>query len=511
MKEKLLPIKLPPGLFKQGTQYQAKGRWYEADHVRFFESTIRPIGGYRRLLGFDGAPIGILTGCPRAMFAYRGNAGEVRVVIGTSSKLYLLTEGGLADVTFGGGSLTGSCSGDFADGSGAYGDGDYGAGPYGGFSIASTIIDATTWTLDSFGDYFVAVHTDDGRLFVWEGDPGTPAIAAPNAPTANLGVVVTPERFVVVLGADGNPRRIAWADQETYDTWIASSSNTAGDLEIATPGFLMTGKRTRNQTLLFTTTDLHTLTYIGGDEIYAVQEAGTKCGLVGANAVAMVDSRAYWMGWRSFFMFDGRVSKLPSEVADYVFGDFNYLQRALVTATTIAEFNEVWWYYPSSGSDENDRVVVFNYVEGHWSTHTLARAAGVDREVTPQPIMVGNHDTDGLTGYGYLFEHEVQHSGKDVVPYIKSGPYELGEGDQVMRVQSVVPDEKTAGQLELFIESAFGPNEPVAQTETVTLSGSAPQPARITGRQLEFTFTEDVEADWRLGNFRVGVRPQGTR
>ena len=45
----LLPIKIPPGFYKNATQYQAKNRWYDGNLVRFSEGRLRPIGGWQRL------------------------------------------------------------------------------------------------------------------------------------------------------------------------------------------------------------------------------------------------------------------------------------------------------------------------------------------------------------------------------------------------------------------------------------------------------------------------------
>ena len=42
-----IPLKLPPGVFRNGTEYQAAGRWYDANLVRWYEGTLRPINGWR--------------------------------------------------------------------------------------------------------------------------------------------------------------------------------------------------------------------------------------------------------------------------------------------------------------------------------------------------------------------------------------------------------------------------------------------------------------------------------
>jgi len=43
-----IPLKLPPGIYRNGTQYQSAGRWYDANLVRWYDGTLRPIGGWRK-------------------------------------------------------------------------------------------------------------------------------------------------------------------------------------------------------------------------------------------------------------------------------------------------------------------------------------------------------------------------------------------------------------------------------------------------------------------------------
>ena len=45
----LLAIEIPPGFYRNATQYQAKNRWYDGNLVRFSEGRLWPIGGWQRL------------------------------------------------------------------------------------------------------------------------------------------------------------------------------------------------------------------------------------------------------------------------------------------------------------------------------------------------------------------------------------------------------------------------------------------------------------------------------
>jgi hypothetical protein len=514
MIEKIIPLDIPPGLYKNGTEYQARGRWYDANGIRFENGTIQPIGGWRQLTDSAGVEYAALSGCPRGAYSYLGDNGALRVLFGTSTKLYAITGGALVDITTASSFVSGSCGGSFADGSGEYGAGDYGAGPYGGLSLGSTLINADSWQIDNYGDYAVAVFSADGRLFLWDGDALTNADPVTGAPTNNKGVVVTPERFVMLLGAGGDPRLVQWADQEaplsSADDWTPTASNQAGDQPLATAGHLMAGRRTRRQTLIWSTVDVWTATYIGVDNrgvgnVYVFDQVGDNCGLMGPNAVAMAGTKAYWMGDGSFFEFDGYTQAIPCDVADYVFSDINRINKAIIHAQTISQRNEIWWFYPSRGSSFNNRYVVYNYREKHWTVGTLARESGVDKGASPAVIMV---DTNGI-----LWEQEVENGKRsDIITFLQSGPIEIMDGDRVVRVQHIIPDEAIKGQVRVVVRKRFYPNDAFTDTGSYFMTGSDPVDTRFTARQLSLRiFENEAGASWRIGRFRLGVLPQGRR
>lgn len=501
MREKLIPISPPAGLYRNGTKYQAKGRWYDANLVRFLSNTIRPVGGWRRMKDTSDANIAALTGAPRAMIAWRANSGVVRFGIGTHSKAYALIDGTVTDITPASGFTAGAQHGSFSGGTGTYGAGTYGGGVYGGGSLTLTLVDADTWQLDSFGDSLVGCLTSDGKILVWDGNVANDFAAAAGAPTSCRGVVVTPERFLVALGAGGDPRVVQWASQESTTDWTPSVTNSAGDFPLTTNGRLMAGRRTRRQTLLWTDTDLHTMTYIGGEAIYSFDQAGDNCGLLAPNAVAIAGTLAFWMSKSNFFVFDGFVKPIPCDVRDYVFTDINLVQRAKITALTISEFNEVWWFYPSASATEPDRYVVYNYAENHWSFGQLARAVGTDRGASSVPVM--------LTSDGLIYEHEVGDDRDAEVPYVESGPIELDDGDHLVRIQRIVADEQTLGDVEAELYVANYPTD----TEIVwgPFTVGTPTNLRATGRQIRLRLQQARETSWRVGVVRLGGMRVGRR
>lgn len=446
-----------------------------------------------------------LAGVPRAIIGWRGSDGNQTVAMGTNTKLYAHLEGSLHDITPSG-FTTGSVDAEYD--TGGYGDGVFGFGPFGVSDPAQTAFaPPAVFHLDTFGEYLVACSSpNDGKLYVWDRGVSSIAVEMSGAPTQNLGIVVTPERFVVALGAGGISRRVKWASQETTDTWTPDVSNTAGSLDVQSEGILVAGRRGKGETILWTTDDVHAMRYIGGTLVYAIERVGGKCGLPSPGAVTMVDDKAIWMGKGQFFLYDGYVQAIPCDVSDRVFSDINQNQIGKVVSLSISRFGEIWWFYPSANSTENDRYVVWNYRENHWTTGALVRTAGCDSGALEYPLLAASN--------GKLFEHErtFVHTDLDdstLTPYLESGPVEAGEGDQVLYISQILPDERTLGQVEL---SLYGSFEPMAnETLYGPFSINKNTDARMSARWVRLRLDQVVEEDWRVGVIRLNGKTAGSR
>jgi hypothetical protein len=342
------------------------------------------------------------------MHTWESNNGTRYVAAGSYNELFAVVSGGTAydiaptDLTAGSESASVNIG---------YGYGFYGSGTYGTpRPDTGNISPATTWSLDNWGEYLLACSTADGRILEWQLGTSSKAAVVANAPTNNLGVIVTEERFVFALGADGNPRKVAFSDREDNTTWTPAATNEAGDIELQTSGQIETAIRTRGQTLILTDVDAHTARYIGPPYVYSFQRVGTSCGTISRRAAADVDMGVFWMGNGGFFRFDGNVvSEIPCAVHDYVFGDLNTSQKSKTWAFTNGQFGEIWWFYCSGNSTEIDRYVAFDYKENHWLIGSLSRTSGASRGVFEYPMLMGQD--------GAMFDHEVGLSYVDTQTY----------------------------------------------------------------------------------------------
>ena len=490
----LIPLTIPAGQYRNGTDLMSQGRWRDINLVRWHEDALRPVGGWRQRSTVD------LNGVVRSIIAWEENDGTRQIAAGTYNNLYVIDSGGTSTEITPAGLTAGRIDANINTG---YGGGLYGKEEY-GFPRSDTeiILPATTWSLENWGEYLLAMSSDDGKLYEWQGDVATDAALIANAPINCTGMMVTEERFVVCFGADGEARKVQWSDREDNTTWTPAATNEAGDINLQTNGVILTGLRTRGQSLILTTEDAHTLTYQGPPFVYGVERVGTGCGLIAARAAASVDSGVIWMGARGFFAYSGgSVQSVPCDVADYVFSDLNKDQRSKVSCVVNSSWNEIWWFYPSADSIECDRYVAYDFVENIWITGEMDRTAGVDRGVFRYPMFIASDGT--------LYEHEIGYSYGSSTPYAETGPISLGSGDNIMKVVGLIPDEKNQGDVSATFKTRFYPNG--TESEYGPFDMSNPTSVRFQGRQVRMRVEGVVATDWRVGIMRLDARKGGRR
>ena len=490
----LVQLDIPPGLYKNGTIYQAAGRWYDGDLVRWFENSLRPIGGWQKMSTTSFSDIS------RGMHAYYDNSNNRRVIVGTTSNLYVYAEGKARhDITPSG--ITAGVI-DAASQVG-YGSQFYGEHTYGTPRPDNETYDpCTTWTIDNFGENTVAANTTDGKIYYWQNNVATIAAQLTNAPTSNQAVLVTDERFIMCLGAGGTTRKVQWCSQEDPTVWTPATTNSAGSIELASDGQIRAGIVVRGQVLVITDTDAHALSFVGSPFYYTPERVGSNCGIIAAKAVAVTGTAAFWMGEKSFFRYDGGYTvPITSEVSDFVFTNMNESQRSKVWAVINGQYNEVWWFYPSTSSTEVDSYVAYNFENDTWTVGSLARTAGVDAGSFQNPIWAS---TDS-----YIYEHETGFNYDSQVPFAESGALQIGDGDRLMNVQELIPDEKTLGQTTVQFKTANFPTG--TETSSSVFSMANPTSVRLSARQVRLRIAGNALADWRYGNIRLNVTPGGRR
>ena len=334
--------------------------------------------------------------------------------------------------------------------------------------------------------------------------------------------------FGFTSAADFDPLLIRWADQSTPANWDqVSATSTAGDIRVSRGSRIVRALPTRQETLVWTDTSLYTLQFLGTTDVFALQEYADNISIASPRAVTTAANITYWMGQDKFYAYTGRVETLPCTLRDHVFANINLNQSEQIISGTSEEWNEVWWFYPTAGSDYNNAYVVYNHLERIWYYGTLDRTAWLDTPLRPNPLAANTplDDTDA----GYLYNHEdgLDDDDAPMVAYIQSSDFDIEDGDQFMLTRRILPDIQFAGsaagsepQVILQVRPRNFPGRaafPDAADSQTVIETSVDQYTdqvfvRARARQMALKVESNtLGVNWQLGAPRLDARADGRR
>jgi len=607
-----------PGIFREGTDYDNEGGWFNANLVRFKAGRPQKIGGWRK------DTLSTFLGTCRALHAWILLAGTKLLGLGTNLKYYI-EEGdsfnditpirsttSAGDVSFsatdGDATLTvsdtahGAVQNDFVTFSGAvslggnitalvlnkeyqittiidantytveaevnanssdtgngggsvvgqyqintgldeyvsstgWGVGLWGAGTWGSSTSISASNQLRLWTHDNFGEDLI-INPRGGGIYYWDATNGVGTRAvelssisgANQVPTVGLQTIISEiDRHVIVLGADPlsggvrtgsvDPMLIAFSDQENATEFEPLNTNTAGSLRISEGSQIVGAVKARQEILIWTDIALYSMQFIGPPYTFGVNLINDSTGLISPKGAVSTPAGVYWMGYDSFYVYNGAVQKVPCTVLSYVFDNLNANQVFKVFGFSNSEFNEVGWYYPSGSNLNIDKYVVYNYAEQVWTIGELTRTAWIDKGIVDYP-----RATEGQ----YLYEHEFGYD-DDGSPmtnvFIESSDFDIGDGESFGFVRRIIPDIKflsnsDTGQVNAVLKTRNYPGDTLTTASTSVIeSNTSKADVRARARQIVFRLESDDDAGnsgnsdvgWRLGATRLDIQTDGRR
>ena len=421
-----------------------------------------------------------------------------------------------------------------------WGTGPWSRGTWGSSSDTSvTTGQLRIWSQDNFGENLIFCARDGG-IFYWDASLGTSSRGvnivdlegSQAAPTVARRVLVSErDRHTIAFGCDPefdpgvqDPLVIRFSDQENVLEWRARETTTAGELRIGTGSGIVTAVQTKQQILVLTDISAHTMQFIGAPFTFGLSEVSTNVSIAGPNAAVAAGDNVFWMGKGEFYAYAGQVQQMDCLVKDYVFSDINLAQIGKVAAGHNAAFSEIWWFYPSAASTENDRYVVYNYAQNVWYYGTMARTAWIDRGTYAYPL--------ATCPTGCIFYHEFGLNDGSINPpiainaFIESSAVDIAEGDQFMFASRLLPDitfrNSTGTPLATFTLKAKNfPGGALFGDDATTTVRAATVPVeqfttqtfvRIRGRAMALRVESDqTNTAWRLGVPRLDIRTDGRR
>lgn len=446
-----------------------------------------------------------------------------------------------------------------------WGTDTWGSGAWGEESTSQQVIlDPGSWSLDNFGQQLIAT-IKDGKTFVWDAGVANPletrATIMTGAPTASrLTIVSDRDRHVVHFGTETtigdtttqDPMFIRFSDQENYNVYAPTSVNTAGTFRLDTGNKIVAAVSGKDYNLILTDTAAYVMQFVGPPFTFSIRQVGSNCGCIGQHAVVYADGQVFWMGTGGgFFRYDGTVKLLPSLVEDFVFtttGDnvgINYSSNEIIYASHNSLFNEIIWFYPAGKpltdpATQNNRSVVYNYVENTWSVMTLARSTYHDAStydlpyateftVNATPTFTNLSGATNTFGASKYFAQEtgtniidLDGSETAIVAFIQSGDFDIptdGDGQYLLRISRFLPDFKnlqgnaiiTIGLKDFPIDttasSLLGPFTISSSTQKIDTRARG----RLANLRIQNQGDKSSNETWRFGTFRADVNVDGRR
>lgn len=347
-------------------------------------------------------------------------------------------------------------------------------------------------------------------------------------------------RFTFAFGSDDigtqeyDPMLIRWSDQESLTTWYPAITNQAGFVRLSHGSYIVTSMQVRQEIIVWTDSALYSLQYLGSPYVWGNQLLMDNISIVGPHAAALGSGVTYWMGVDKFYKYDGRVQTLNCDLRQFIFQDINRDQYEQVVCGTNEGFNEVWWFYCTSGSTTIDRYVVYNYALDCWYYGSMARTAWQDSAINNYPV-AATYDNN-LVFHEYGLDDNTTGVPVAIEAFISSSEFDIEDGHNFGFIWRLLPDITFRGssasspQVTMYLqplqnsgsgynspESVGGENNyPVTQTRAPTsviveeFTGQIN--IRVRGRQITFKVSSNqLGCQWQLGAPRMDIRKDGRR
>ena len=457
-------------------------------------------------------------------------------------------------------------------------------------NAGTIVLEPGLWSLSNWGDVLVA-SVANGKTFTWDSSiaarlttrasmqtlsPGSTDIdtseywtgigtltsantldgdagEAVGNPTASRMTLISPTtRHIIHLGTEttiGDPTTqddmfVRFSTGEQLNQYTPLATNAAGTQRLQDGTKIVGALIAKENILIWTNNALYTMKFVGAPFTFGFEQVGTNCGLIGKNAAVEIDGVAYWMSNNGFFAFDGTVNSLPCSVEDYVFDDVDTTKGQQVCAGLNNLFTEVMWWYPSAGSDFNNRSVAYNYGEakqpplGTWYTNTNAnfnRTSWMDTLIYPQPYATAFDSTgtgtfpvvQGQSGLGKT-TYYAQETGTDQVnpdggstiltSFIQSFSFSLqaDQSEVFLAMRRFLPNFKVLtgnNQITVGVTDFPATDEINSSFSPFTINSTTTKvDTRARGRYANLKIQNTGAGEkWRFGTFQVDIQPDGRR
>jgi hypothetical protein len=303
-------------------------------------------------------------------------------------------------------------------------------------------------------------------------------------------------------------KEFIWCAADDTDTWVASTTNLAGQLEIRElETDIIAAVPMGNRVAVYGDDQMFLVNYLANDLVFGYQPAINGIGAVSKKSVVPVGRKNYGLSLQGFFVTDGVEFTYIDEPAtrNWYQDNAHIGQLSKCIGFHDEEHNQIKWFFPTT-TTTNAGGVVFNYRKNTWSIITGARSAGDERRMLNNPV-VGSEG-----GIVYRESAGPNEAGAAITAYVRSKPISMGEAWRIKELDTL-----RMGYIGSGLQYRIG----WAETETGSITwgsytdistGFEFQSTRTAGRWMFFeAYSAAPNAAWELMDVEFIGRIEGTR
>ena len=264
------------------------------------------------------------------------------------------------------------------------------------------------WRFTQFGNVLIAANGGNRLQGYNLNSSSTFQDLAADAPQSRYVTVV--RDFVVSAYVNSStvyPYRVQWSALGDESNW-ANSATTQADFQDIPDGGSIVGITGGEYCLVFMDRSIHRMSYVGSPLVFQFDNISRNLGCYEANSIVQYGGTSFFLADDGFYACDGQqVIPIGNEkVNRYFYSDVDEGILSLMSAAVDPFRKLVIWAYASKSSATVDKLLIYNYQTGRWTSGTT-NASRVASSSTP------SFDLEGMDVFGNL--EQIQSSFDDRV------------------------------------------------------------------------------------------------
>ena len=303
----------------------------------------------------------------------------------------------------------------------------------------------------------------------------------------------------------------SWCSADDLDVWVASATNTAGELlirEANTP--IKCVAQLGSSLAVYTESQMFLVSYVGLPNIFGYKVAlENNIGAVSPNSVVSVGRKNYGLSKDGFFVTDGASTLLigrQSGMNEYFRDNANIGALSKVYAFDNSKENEIVWGVPINSSNISQEIY-YNYKTNQWGMRTSTITAYLSRGIFNESLSA---DSSGK----FYYEGTTAELANPIVT-AETKAHDLNNADRIKEITA----------LRVGKDGSGSPTVSVGFTETIDAAPTYLDkdtfivddtfksfPVRTAGRYIHLKVESNgTNDDWELTDMVIQGRFEGER